>query len=198
VPFGRYLRWPRVEPRGLTGKLTTVVSRPVEAACETVAKSTPNHARHWSAKRFSASMTELSPWFLLSCKANDKVKCKDGTLSRPLPLLGQSGFCTVPNYNRPVSACEYAILGSNPRELSSQSTRLANIKDYVLLGLWFSLRLSCGLQPWLDTLSESEIPSYSVRCLLLSPAMRWKAGIAKNNQERRLALRTNLRSITVH
>ena len=95
------------------------------------------------------------------------------------PHLEHVGFTNVPAHNRTISAYEYATLSSSPGESSSQSVHPPHKKIHVLLERQSSVCPSRGLQPILENISVSVIPSYSIRCLLLSPAMRSKVGIAK-------------------
>ena len=81
------------------------------------------------------------------------------------------------------STCECASLGLKP---DSNPAKLCSPQKKVMCVLNNSSLCPCrNLPPRIEVVSISEIPSYSVRCLLLSPAMRSQAGTAKQTEGRR-------------
>lgn len=83
---------------------------------------------------------------------------KRGTARIPPSRARRLHQC-APSQSHEISACEYANLGRNLRQPSSQSIHL---KINVLLELWSLVPPSQGLQPRLEI---SEIPSYTISCL---------------------------------
>ena len=74
--------------------------------------------------------------------------------------------------------------------------KYAPLKEgYVLLEHSSLVCPSRGLQPRLETFSVSRLSSYSIRCLLLNPAMRSNAGMAKQTHRRQHARSVSLRRL---
>jgi hypothetical protein len=145
----------------------TVGGRPVEATRKSVAcrqkKSCP-------AGDFLTTLSEAFPRIFHSFKANARVLGNDG--ARPSP---PSGTVASPKYLHTFALFQHATM---PLWVQNPGNILIKIcpspKNKILLLLhWSLVRPSRGLQPRLETVRVSAIPSYSIWCLLLSQTQEW-------------------------
>jgi hypothetical protein len=111
----------------------------------------------------------------LSCKVNARVWLQSRGTTR-IPPPGHGRYTKVPVGRCTSIAAEFATLSSNPREPSNQSIppHIGSLRAPRAGG--FSMR-SPGPKPRLYIIGISKIPSYSVRCPLLSPHARLPSGI---------------------
>ena len=177
--IGRYLHRLRVD----TGRLTrqqraTMFKWPVEVTTKGNPIDLTKSVQHCSPGHLSDFLTEVFPWISLGVKRMPGYNAKTGP--GPQAILRYSGFTNVSVNSHMLLVCECTSLGSKPKQPPDQTIPLPPNKECRMQPQHqFLVCPILGLQTRLKIVSVSQIPGYSVRCLLLSPVMLSNRGMVK-------------------